>query len=106
VITDLQRMREGLVDWHDFVNELRLSIPDVIHSSAHGACFDRCREMHEAVDAGDIAAIVPLLARFNAIIADELRYEADRHESFGTPDCLVEAVTLRHMADAREAGHV
>jgi hypothetical protein len=94
------------IDWHGFIEEMRCTIPDIIHPSAQGGCSDRCREMHEAVDAGNIAAFKPLLARFNAIIADELRWEAQKRESIGLPDCLAEAITLRRMADAREAGHV
>jgi hypothetical protein len=106
VITDFQRMRESLVDWHDYIHTLQETIPDIIRSSAWRTCRDYRTAMHEAIAAGNIPAFKPLLLGVNAMIADELRCEAERRESIGLPETAVEAITLRRMAAVREAGYV
>jgi hypothetical protein len=101
-------MRERLVDWHDFVHTLHDSIPDVIHPMARGFCHEYCVDMHIAIDAGNMAEFHRLRGLFNARIISELRWEAQKFESISTTDpaCVASAVTLRQLADRREAGHV
>jgi hypothetical protein len=99
-------MSAAAIDMFDFVATLRASIPDVIHPSAKLICGEYCTEMRLGMEAGDMTDIPRLVRLFRAKIVDELRWEAQKRETPGMgAEMLAMAITLRHQADAFEAGH-
>jgi LPS O-antigen subunit length determinant protein (WzzB/FepE family) len=78
-------MTDAAIDLHDFINAFYNSIPAHIHPMAQGACRGYVQDMHDAVNAGDMAEFARLVKIAKDKIASEIEWEEDKARSAADP---------------------
>jgi hypothetical protein len=76
---------------HDWINTVHDSLRpqlDEIHPSAQRICHEYLRELHDAVEAGDMTEFARLLELLQDKISDELTWQEDKLRSADDPSYI------------------
>jgi hypothetical protein len=75
------------IEWHDYIETLRLTVPDDLHPAGMATIHSWFCEMHDAAEHGDAATVAKLARMVSYKVAQEIEWQRQDAQAarYGAP---------------------